>query len=297
MLSEQAAAKGLQLEIRTRGEIRPLISDAGRIRQVLVNFLSNALKFTAKGGITVTVRETVAGRGRRRLRMEVRDTGPGVPQEHIAQLFERFTQADVSVSRRYGGTGLGLAICKRTVELLDGSIGAESAEGQGSTFWFELVLPVATTYGAAPPEAVEPLSLDRPVRLLLVEDVAVNRELVQTLLRPFEVDVAVAENGLQAVEAVARARFDLILMDVQMPVMDGLTAAGRIRDLDDPNARATPIIAMTANVLPEQIRKCLDAGMDDHLGKPISPARLIEVLSRWSTGRHAVAKASPARVG
>jgi CheY-like chemotaxis protein len=233
------------------------------------------------------VSQKPAFEGQQRLRVEVADTGVGVPADQIDHLFERFTQADVSVSRRFGGTGLGLAICKRTIELMGGELGAESHEGRGSTFWFEVTLPVAANYAKPAPAAIEETVLERPLRLLLVEDVAVNRELVETLLRPFDIKIVMAENGQQAIEAVERERFDLILMDVQMPVMDGLTAARLIRNMIDPQARATPIVAMTANVLPEQIRKCLDAGMDDHLGKPISPARLLEVLSQWSEGRGA----------
>ena len=288
LLAEQASLKGLSLSVETEGEIAPLLGDPARIRQVLLNFLSNALKFTQTGGVVVTVRQSPAGVGQDLLRVEVADSGIGVAQQQIEQLFDRFTQADASVSREYGGTGLGLAICKRTLDLMGGKIGADSRSGQGSTFWFEVVLPHAEALIEEVATA-NPESPERAIRVLLVEDVAVNRELVITLLRPFDVEIASAENGALAVEAMKTGTFDLVLMDVQMPVMDGLTATRAIRALPNQQARDTPIIAMTANILPEQIEKCLAAGMDDHLGKPISPASLLGALSRWSDGRDGAA--------
>ncbi len=278
LIDEQATCKGLTLKVVTEGELSPLVGDAPRLRQVLLNFLSNAVKFTSAGGVTVTLSQSLTGEGRR-LRVAVRDSGIGVPADQLSQVFERFTQGDVSVSRRFGGTGLGLAICKRTIEMMGGAIGADSVEGEGSTFWFEVTLPVAAAGLAAPQAEPEAVELDRPVRLLLVEDVAVNRELVQALLRPFDIEIDTACDGVEAIHAVEQQSYDLILMDVQMPVMDGLTAAHRMRA----NGLITPIIAMTANVLPEQVRKCREAGMNDHIGKPISPARLLEVISQWSS--------------
>ena len=284
LLAEQASAKGLALSVRTEGEVRPLTGDSARLRHVMLNFLSNALKFTQVGGVSVTVHQAPAGPDADRLRVEVADTGIGLAPEQVDHLFDRFTQADASVSREYGGTGLGLAIAKRNLDLMGGLIGAESRLGEGATFWFELVLPRAEAL-VEEVEAVAPEALERPLRLLLVEDVAVNRELILTLLRPFEIEIETAENGALAVEAMETGAYDLVLMDVQMPVMDGLTATRAIRARGTTAARATPIIAMTANVLPEQVETCLAAGMDDHLGKPISPAALLAVLSRWSDGR------------
>ena len=161
--------------------------------------------------------------------------------------------------------------------------GAESRQGVGSTFWFEVRLPVADRLAD---EVVDEGrgDFDQRLRLLLVEDNPVNRELVTTLLAPFDVDIDTAENGAEAVDAVGATDYDLILMDVQMPVMDGLTATRHIRALASPRASRVPIIAMTANVLPEQVARCLEAGMNDHLGKPINPMKLVETLARWAQG-------------
>jgi CheY-like chemotaxis protein/anti-sigma regulatory factor (Ser/Thr protein kinase) len=279
LMEDLAKAKGLTIDLRAQaGGL--LYGDARRLREVLLNFLSNAIKFTSKGGVTVTVSQSSCGEDMD-LRIEVADTGVGLPANQIDHIFERFTQADVSVSRRYGGTGLGLAICKRVVELMGGRIGVSSVEGEGSTFWLALTLPRAEAL-APVDEPTAAASPDRPVRLLLVEDLALNRELVTAILAPFDIEIHMAQNGVEGVEAFRDGVFDLVLMDVQMPVMDGLTAARRIRALSTSAARATPIVAMTANVLPDQIAKCLAAGMDDHLGKPMQPARLLEAITRWA---------------
>ncbi len=284
LLRDQAADRGLSLDFSAEGDLRPLAGDPARIRQVLMNFLSNALKFTSQGGIRLRLVQT-PGEDRDNLRVEVSDTGIGIPPDQIAQLFDRFTQADASVSRRYGGTGLGLAICKRNIELMGGRIGADSTPGEGSTFWFELDLP--RTQAIPESDRAQASLPDTALRLLVVEDVAVNRELIQTLLSPFDIEITTAENGVEAVAQMRHKPFDIVLMDVQMPVMDGLTATRAIRALPTDRARSTPIIAMTANVLPDQIRACVEAGMNDHLGKPISPADLLSALSRWSPNAEA----------
>jgi len=284
LLTGQAAAKGLTLSLSAEGLEGSLLGDGGRLRQVLMNFISNAVKFTARGDIHVLVRQTAdesAGGEARRLRLAVRDSGIGVPPDQLDAIFGRFTQADASVSRQYGGTGLGLAISKRIIDMMGGEIGVFSQMGEGSTFWVEVSMPGAAI-SSRDEASVDSAGIDRPLRLLVVEDNAVNRELIRALLQPFDVMIETAADGVEAVEAASRAAFDMILMDVQMPNMDGLTAARHIRAAACPGERRTPIIAMTANVLPEQIARCLEAGMDDHLGKPIDPQKLLETLSAWS---------------
>jgi PAS domain S-box-containing protein len=292
LIEPQAKARGLTLEVIGAGENLKLLADGPRLRQVLLNLLSNALKFTPDGGVTVQVEQRPsptdvsggAAPGARRLRIAVSDTGIGIAQDKLESVFERFNQADASVSRRFGGTGLGLAICRRIVELMGGRIGVDSRHDEGSTFWFEVDLPLAGAADAASQQEAETTVLERPLRLLLVEDVAVNRELVRVMLAPFDIHLESAENGVEAIEAVMLGAYDLVLMDMQMPVMDGLTAAARIRELEDPDQPRLPIIAMTANVLPEQVRRCLDAGMDGHIGKPLSPTELLETIAAWTGG-------------
>jgi CheY-like chemotaxis protein len=226
----------------------------------------------------------------------VRDTGIGIAADQFDAIFERFSQADGSVSRRFGGAGLGLAICKRLIQLMGGQIDVESVPGVGSTFRFEVTLRKAVEAPAAAPLMPVPTSDHdaaeaRTLQVLLVEDVALNRELVRVMLEPFSIALDAAENGAQAVEALQHSTYDLVLMDVQMPVMDGLSAARRIRAAEAAGGRRTPIVVMTANVLPDQVQRCLDAGMDAHIGKPISPAALLEAIATWG-GRHGAGSAA-----
>jgi PAS domain S-box-containing protein len=281
LLAGQAEAKGLTLDARIEGATTTLLGDGTRLRQVLMNFISNALKFTTSGGVHVVASQMAEGE-HHRLRFAVTDSGIGVPADHLDSIFGRFTQADASVSRQYGGTGLGLAICKRIIDGMGGEIGVTSALGVGSTFWCEVMLPTAASATAQDVAETAPVSLERSIRLLVADDNAVNRELIAALLAPFAVDIVTAADGIEAYEAWARQTFDLILMDVQMPNMDGLTAARRIRASALPGSPRVPIVAMTANVLPEQVERCLEAGMDDHLGKPIDATRLLETVARWS---------------
>ncbi len=285
LVAERAEAKGLEIHVRAARGVKPMNLDGPRLSQVLLNFLSNAVKFTPTGSITVALRQTVEG-NEAVLRGEVIDTGIGIAPEHRENIFDRFSQADAAVSRRFGGTGLGLAISRRIIERMDGRIGVDSVEGQGSTFWFEVRGPLAELPTQETQET-SPLAADADVRLLLVEDNAVNRELICAMLEPFGVAVETANDGVAGVEAMRQGQYDLVLMDVQMPVMDGLTATREIRALEGARGASTPIIAMTANVLPEQVANCLAAGMDDHLGKPISPGKLLEAVARWAGRSHA----------
>jgi PAS domain S-box-containing protein len=289
LVEDQAHAKGLTLTVATEGVGAPLLGDAPRLGQVLLNFLSNAIKFTHQGGVDVRVIQTGA-EGAHRLRIEVRDSGIGIPADDVELVFGRFTQADASVSRRFGGTGLGLAIAKRVIEHMGGTIGAQSQPGQGSTFWYELEMPAALAPAAPAPRPSAGAETDddgRPPRLLVVEDNPVNRELLGVLLGAVGAQIDMATNGVEAIEMMQAVRYDLVLMDVQMPVMDGLTATARIRAFADREAAATPIVAMTANVLPEQVERCLAAGMNDHIGKPIEPARLFGAIAKWTAPQEA----------
>ncbi|ALL14617.1 PAS domain-containing hybrid sensor histidine kinase/response regulator [Caulobacter henricii] len=277
LIEDQARDKGLTLSLDIAPGLSGMVGDGPRLSQVLLNLLSNSVKFTSEGHVTVSLRQFVEAETAR-LRIEVIDTGIGISEDQIGKVFERFAQADGGISRQFGGTGLGLAISKRIIERMDGQIGVVSTEGQGSTFWFEVSAPVVSldTVQAAHNEGTS--GFTAPLRVLVVEDNAVNRELVCTLLAPFDITIDTAHDGAEGLKATERGIYDLILMDIQMPVMDGLTATRLIRA----NNNTAPIVALTANVLPEQIAKCLAAGMNDHIGKPFHAARLLETVVRWT---------------
>lgn len=272
MVEGVCAARGLSMTVEIAPDMPPaLTGDEGRLRQVMLNFLSNAAKFTSEGGVRL---EAVWCDGR--LRVAVSDTGIGVPADKIDALFERFSQADNSTTRLYGGTGLGLSISRRLIEMMGGEIGAASEPGRGSTFWFEVPLIQAeaawNTRDAA--EAPSPEGL----RILMADDAAANRELVSAILGSMGVALETVTDGAEAVEAARAGLYDLILMDVHMPVMDGLDATRAIRGFEGP-AGQVPIIALTANVQPDQVRRCREAGMDDHVGKPVQVDELLRVMA------------------
>ncbi|MDR6771944.1 PAS domain S-box protein [Azospirillum sp. BE72] len=301
LLEPTAGGRGL---ILTR-EVAPAVpdrvrADLRRIRQVLVNLVGNALKFTQRGGVAVRVGlegEAVPGRPFF-LRFEVADTGIGIPEDVQPTLFRRFTQGDSSTTRRFGGTGLGLAISRELVTLMGGRIGVVSAEGKGSTFWFTVRCePAADPCDGVPtaPCAPEPEPQGAPqggwgteetcgLRVLVAEDNEINRDIVVTMLRRAGHRVTAVEDGLQAVRLVEEDRFDLVLMDVQMPVMDGVTATRHIRAMPGPASRL-PIVALTGNVMPGHRAEYLAAGMTAYLTKPIVSADLFEMLGSVSKSR------------
>jgi signal transduction histidine kinase/ActR/RegA family two-component response regulator len=280
IVTPAAQAKGLPLSVsvETTGQgdaVVLLALDETRLRQVLLNLLANALKFTAQG--EVAARLTI-GPGPGDLRFEISDTGIGIAPDVQARLFQRFSQADSSISRGYGGAGLGLAISKALVGQMSGQIGVASTLGEGSRFWVTLSAEVVAQPVVAAPAPVE-LEATRPARVLLVDDHPMNRELGHALLTLAGCDVSTADDGAQALEAASLGGFDLILMDVHMPGMDGLAATRAIRALPGPQGSA-PIIALSADVLPEQIARCRQAGMNDHVAKPIRREDLLAAVAR-----------------
>jgi signal transduction histidine kinase/CheY-like chemotaxis protein len=264
---------------------RLLLGDPVRIRQVLLNLAGNAVKFTERG----TVRIEVARLGAAQLKISVTDSGIGITAEQLDRLFQRFTQADSSTTRRYGGTGLGLAISKTLVELMGGSIGAHSRPGTGSTFWIALPLVIApallvNAVGEPPAARCVSSAAERGGRLLLVEDNFVNERVAVYMLTKLGATVEVARHGREAIDMLSKSCYDLILMDCQMPEMDGFEATRIIRDhsstvLD----HAVPVVAMTANAFPEDRARALACGMDDFLAKPVDRSLLANMLDKWLT--------------
>jgi signal transduction histidine kinase/ActR/RegA family two-component response regulator len=276
-----ASGKGLELLIERRGPLPALVrADRRRLQQVLANLIANAIKFTERGQVSLAVGYQPGPDAR--LRFEVADTGIGISAEDAGRLFERFSQIDGSSTRPAGGSGLGLAIAKGLVEMMGGEIGVESRPGAGSRFWFTLQAQ-AVARGAAAETAPGAAWAGGPLSILMVEDVAVNRELVSDLLCPFDIRVTGAADGAEAVQAARDARFDAILMDLQMPRMDGLAAARAIR-ADTGRNCDTPILALSANVFQPQVDACLQAGMNDYIRKPIDVGELLAKLAHWTRG-------------
>lgn len=269
---------------------RHFLGDGARIRQVVVNLVGNAVKFTHAGGVTLRVSAFTAA-GPCLVRVEVRDTGIGIAPDQLPRLFEKFTQADSSNTRRYGGSGLGLSISRSLIERMGGEIGAGSEPGRGSCFWFELPLPLTDVQ---PPLEPGPAAIEAlpKARVLVVEDNRVNQLVVARMLGRLGLEIDTAGDGQEALDRVARSSFDLILMDCQMPGMDGYQAAAAIRRSEFP-AHHTPIIALTANAMEGERQRCLDAGMDDYLSKPVEIGHLSQVLARYLKPDPATAPALP----
>jgi len=266
-------------------------TDPTRVRQVLINLLGNAVKFTRDGGIVLSVAVEADG-GDTRLRFEIRDTGIGIDAEGRRKLFEPFSQVDSSISRRFGGTGLGLTICKHIVEALGGEIGMRPNDDRGSTFWFDIPAEIAETAPAAEPPADVPDIAFPPLRILLVEDNAFNNRVAVRFLAELGQSATIVENGLEAVELAAREKFDLILMDLQMPLMDGIEAVHAIRFGAGPNAD-TMIVALTANASEEDRKRCFSVGFDGFESKPMTMDRMRAVF-RQVVARHVPPNNAPA---
>lgn len=279
IVESSAEAKGLELSVRTDPALTLYnIGDPARIRQVLLNLLGNAVKFTSVGSVSLNVSKIPSQSAGEQLRFAISDSGTGIPAGIEARLFEQFAQADPSVSREHGGTGLGLSISKSLVELMGGRIGFVNHETSGCTFWFEIELAKVTSTAVKPPVTSHPVN-GPGVRILLVEDLPMNQELACTILRRSGHCVDIANDGIEAIAAVEDNAYDVILMDIQMPRMDGVSATRWIRDLPGP-AKDTPIIAMTANALPEQVRAFRQAGMNDHISKPFKQQDLHDAIRR-----------------
>ncbi len=285
-----AKQKGLELMVRVDQQVGAFrVGDELRIRQLLLNLLSNALKFTEKGHVSLYVR--LIDEAESLVRFSVIDTGRGISKEKQASIFEAFIQADQSTTRQFGGTGLGLTICKKLVELLGGQIGVTGDLNAGSHFYFDLPLPRAQEHHAVLPKHAR-RALSRPLHVLVADDNAVNRRIVQRFLSKAGHETTLVENGLEAVEATRRTAFDMILMDLQMPLMDGYEATAKIRATEQEGQRL-PIVALTANAMHGDAEISLAAGMDAHLTKPITKNALLSAIERYASANIARIELQP----
>jgi len=284
LVSEKTSSKGLELLFHVEeGTPQYLLGDPLRLGQILVNYANNAVKFTEKGEVVVSVKVVEETDKDGLFRFAISDTGIGLTEEQIGKLFQSFQQADTSTSRKYGGTGLGLAISKKLATLMGGDVGVESEYGKGSTFWFTARLGKGVAKAKNEDQQTTPLMENlntiKGTSILLVEDNEFNQQIACELLAEAGFKVEVADNGQKAIEMLDKRLYHIVLMDMQMPVKDGLTATRELRE--DARFKDLPILAMTANVMEADIEKCREAGMWDHIGKPIEPDELFAKLLKW----------------
>jgi len=282
--SPSAQAKGLEVSVSVDPELpERVVGDPGKVRQVALNLVSNAIKFTQEGQVRIRVSQAQRGEGKSLVVIDVEDTGIGIAPEVQKRLFQPFTQADSSTKRKYGGTGLGLVISKSLAELMGGSIDLSSEEGKGSVFSFSAMLEPSDDLGddseCPPPDEQEKEALAR-LRVLIVEDNLGNLKLLSRMLEKLGIQPKAARNGIEAVDTLRRKPFDVVFMDCQMPEMDGFEATREIRSREDPSRRPT-IVALTAMALEGDRERCLEAGMDDYLSKPVEQRALREMLRKW----------------
>jgi CheY-like chemotaxis protein len=287
LTNQRISEKGLKLRIHVAHEIatQTFVGDPIRLGQILLNFVGNAIKFTDHGAITISAKFLEQEASKVLLRFEIQDTGIGIPQEDQARLFTAFEQADSSITRKYGGTGLGLAISRRLIQMMNGEVGVESTVGEGSTFWFTVHLGLAEnsverTAHTHENDAEQLIKqLYSGTRILLAEDEPINQEVSCGLLEEAGLIVDLAGDGAIALSMAQKYQYPLILMDMQMPNLSGVDATRAIRAL--PGYAETPMLAMTANAFDEDRQLCLNAGMNDHIAKPIMPERLFATLAKW----------------
>ncbi|MDX1640729.1 MAG: response regulator [Balneolaceae bacterium] len=278
--------KGLSIEYSIDDEIPSyLLGDPVRIRQILMNYGGNAVKFTEKGSVSFFVKLLEIKGSKYTLQFSVKDTGPGIPPQKQKDIFDSFTQADDSTTRKYGGTGLGLAICRQLAELMNGEVGVDSEPGYGSTFWFKVTLQ-----GTEEGDIEEPIddsttidtfkNLKENLKILIAEDNQINQIVAKKILEKEGFEVDIVDTGKKAVEAIQKENYAFVFMDIQMPEMDGYEATRTVRELEMDTDKHTPIIALTASAMEKDRQKCLDAGMDEYLAKPIEKEELIRVLKK-----------------